>query len=272
MLPWGLVVPVTEAGNIGCCLSRAAPSSLWPRALPPGRPCHWGSGRPCGCGAPGDLARQRVAAGTSPPTPPTPASHSRSPRAPAHAASASPCSRIARTASATPSASTSSRLASHAGWGPGARAGVRPGGLQGGEGRSGSVSTQMARSGAEAWILSFGQVGQAGWAHQDFSRMHTVCNSLGSEVSSAHCPLTLALNNCVMRAVLPPRRHLPPRRPTGMHWGTVMHQEPPQSHRTHLSPATEAAPRLGARKKQWLGAGGAEKGWGRPTLTKTLGA
>lgn len=56
-----------------------------------------------------------------------------------------------------------------------------------------------------------------------------------------------------------------------MHWGTAMHQEPPQSHRTHLSPATEAAPRLGVRNKQWLALEGQKRDGGGPRSLRHWG-
>lgn len=102
-------------------VSRAVPSSRRPRALPTRRACPRASGRRCSCGAPGESARRRGAAGTLPPTPPTPASRSRCPRARALAVSASLCASTAATSSASPSASTSSRQAPPPGWAGGER-------------------------------------------------------------------------------------------------------------------------------------------------------
>lgn len=151
------------------CLPRAVPSSRRPRALPLGRPCPQGSGRPCSCGALGESARRRGAAGTSPPTLPTLASPSRSLRAQGPAASESLCANTAVTASATPSASTSSRQALPI-----------PGGRRAQGRPRGGWSTQAARPDREAWTRSRGH-SQAGWSRtRSISGFREVCNSLGS--------------------------------------------------------------------------------------------
>lgn len=110
---WGLRPPGTCCQRLPMFVFLAAPSGQWPRTPAPEQPCLRGSGGPCSCGAPGELARRRGAAGTLPRTPPTPASPSRSPRALAPAASASLCISTAGpvTPSSTPSASISSRQA-----------------------------------------------------------------------------------------------------------------------------------------------------------------
>ncbi|XP_032336588.1 calpain-10 isoform X2 [Camelus ferus] len=119
-VPGRFLLRVFSSGRVSLsrllCLSLpAVPSSRRPRALPTGRPRPRVSGRLCGCGAPGESAGQRGAAATLPPTPPTPASRCRCLRAQAPAVSASLCASTARTASATPSASTSSRFLQMAG-------------------------------------------------------------------------------------------------------------------------------------------------------------
>lgn len=145
------------------CLPRAAPSSRRPRAPPPGRPSPQGSGGLCSCGAPGESAGRRGAAGTLPPTPPTPASPSRSLRAQAPAVSESLCASTAATASATPSASTSSRQAPPAPGGGRAQGGPRG-----------------IRVHAEAWTRPCGH-SHAGWSRaRSLSGFRDVCDSLRS--------------------------------------------------------------------------------------------
>lgn len=165
------------------CLSfPAVPSSPRPRAPPLGMPCPPGSGRLCDFGAPGESARQRGAAETSPPTPPTPASPSRSPRAWAPAASESLCASTARTASTTPSASTSSRQAPHVPGGGGAPSQAQQDGRGGSEERAPQSIHVHSRwlDVTETQTQSFGHLGQAGWSRARLiSRCHIDYNSLG---------------------------------------------------------------------------------------------
>lgn len=215
-VPPGRVPALTGAGPSPaaswplCLFPLAVPSGWQPRTQTPRRPCR-DSGRLCSCGAAGGPARQPGAAGTSPPTPPTPASHSRSPRAAAPTVSASLCSSTAPTASATPSASMSSRQDAPSARGLGLGAVSR-----GGAGRPlrGRVSTQMAGRGTEAWTRSFGRVGQAGPSGARLiSRFHQGRDTLGVTAQALPCPLAW-LRTTVSRG------HFSPEDPV-VSWGLI---------------------------------------------------